>query len=272
MARKGIFIDIVESHGFTIEEGKFKGLPPIVALAKSIKVSSSELERALASIMMFKSQGDMSDIVMGEGADLVGVFASIHVAFAYYSLVANDLNLAQKMAGHASIIINDESLRQAYRHYLIGRSNVELKRYHEGIRNLEQCLMVDKHNAHAKVLLGISFDNLNRFDLAEREFQEALTIKVDSYKLPQPKNIHSIKNQEFAKFYKNRGMNEEAARMYEICIRQNPRESRLYVSAANCYEDENKINDALRCIREGIKYCSDNSTLKTIETRLLKKI
>ncbi len=273
MMERGVFEEIMYSHGFEVlKDYEVKSRNLEKDLIRSILGCSSDLENALCSILLYKKTGDMSEMNTPDKNKLIISYAYINEALAFFSLKANEHNIAYNFAKKAADFNSDCADKKSYLHYVLGRSYHELKRFENGSKELEQSLASDSGNVHAMVLLGMCYDTLGEFTSAEEEFLDSVTSSIRGCKSPQPDDIDFIRHYETAMFYHRNDVHEEAAKMFEECIRLKPQDAVLYAKAEFCYEGMDKDAEALQCIRYGLMHCPDSKALQSIEQRLRKKL
>lgn len=282
MAEKGLFEEILNINGFFITDDStlISKNRPERELLKNILKCDSELEKVLSSFIMEKAfsaigkhnaDSDKSQMEINSDSLMV-TFAYIQEGLSHFSLKAKDKGLACRLAQKAAAYNPECENKEAYLHYLIGRSYVELESYKEAIHELNASLRLEHNNTHALVLLGMGYDGIADYYLAEENFMRALDSNPRACTVPQPEDIEYQKNYQTAMFYYRNSKEEKAVSFFEKCIRLNPKEPMLYLKAEFCYENLGQDAEALNCIRYGLMHCPESKALKSIEKRLFRKI
>ena len=282
MSDKEIFEEILGIHGFYITDDDTLITKNKIEeeLLQAIIKCDSELERILSSVIMEKaftaftkhnSNSDKSQIEINTDM-LILSFAYIQEGLSHFSLKAKDKDLACRLAKKAAVYNPECENKEAYAHYLLGRSHVELETFKEAIQELNTSLRLEPKNTHTLVLLGMGYDGLADYLMAEEYFMKSLNLNPKECIAPQPGDIEYQRNYQAAMFYYKNAREENAIPLFEKCIRLNPKEPMLYLKTEMCYENIGKYQDALQCIRFGLMQCPENKALKSIETRLFKKI
>lgn len=282
MSDKGIFEEILNLYGFFITDDYTLLTKNKLEeeLLKSIIKCDSELEIILSSFVMEKAfsaigkhnvESDKSKVEINSDF-LILSFAYIEEGLSYYSLKAKNKDLAYKLAKKSAVYNPECKNKEAYVHYLLGRSHIELETFKDSIHELNASLKLEPKNTHALVLLGMGYDGLADYCLAEEYFMKSLNSNPRESTMPQPDDIEYQRNYQTAMFYYKNAREEKAIPLFEKCIRLNPKEPMLYLKVEMCYENLGKYPDALQCIRFGLMQCPENKALKSIETRLFKKV
>ena len=121
-------------------------------------------------------------------------------------------------------------------------------------------LEIDPNNKVILTRAGDAYRTTGNYEEAKKYYAKALEIDFDIYAAIG-----------LALICKGEGDNEEAAKRFENLIKNDPKNSRLYIDLADCYESMNNKAQAIKVLNDYLKFDNRNISIKIALEKLTKK-
>ena len=127
----------------------------------------------------------------------------------------------------------------------------------KSIEYWNKILEIDPKNKVILTRAGDAYRTTGNYIEAKNYYNKALEIDFDIYAAIG-----------LALICKGEGNSEEAAKRFENLIKNDPRNSRLYVDLADCYVAMNRKQDAVKLLSDYLKYDSRSAAISSALTRI----
>lgn len=134
-----------------------------------------------------------------------------------------------------------------------------LNQQFKSITYWNRILEIDPKNKVILTRAGDAYRTTGNYEEAKKYYNKALEIDFDVFAAIG-----------LALICKGEGNNEEASKRFENLIKNDPKNSRLYIDLSDCYIAMNRKQDAIKVLNDYLKFDSRNNTIKSALERLAK--